>query len=129
MAAQACPIILENPSGTSLFGNIDSLNEECYHYTSSGIIIISGSPSKCIFNGRFENKTGDTAAVVGCIGSETVVNIAHNGFVSELTLRDGVTLEFIPKEDNQIEGGPRVTREIGKNSIGYRDQFVFGTLF
>jgi len=73
---------------------------------------LDGGPSKCIFNGQFENKTGDTAAVVGCIGSETVVNIAHNGFVSELTLRDGVTLEFIPKEDNQIEGGPRVTREI-----------------
>ena len=60
---------------------------------------ISGSPSKCIFKGTFGKGTGDEAAVVGCMGDEAVVNIAHDGGVSELTLRDGVTLEFVAEGD------------------------------
>merc|ERR1712115_336758 len=60
---------------------------------------LDGSPSKCIFKGTFGNGTGDEAAVVGCMGDEAVVNIAHDGGVSELTLRDGVTLEFVAEGD------------------------------
>ena len=78
------------------------------------LIIILGSPSKCIFKGQFEKKTGDTAAVVGCMDNETVVNIAHAGAVTELTLRDGVTLEFVPTPDNPMMKATRVKRETGK---------------
>jgi len=72
---------------------------------------LDGSPSKCIFEGTFEDKTGDVAAVVGCMGSEAVVNIAHDGGVCELTLRDGVTLEFVSQGDNENGRGARVKRD------------------
>ena len=46
--------------------------------------------------------------------NETVVNIAHAGAVTELTLRDGVTLEFVPTPDNPIMKATTVKRETGK---------------
>ena len=51
--------------------------------------------------------------MVGCMGSEAVVNIAHDGGVCELTLRDGVTLEFVSQGDNENGRGARVKRDTG----------------
>ena len=79
-----------------------------------GLRLILGSTSKCIFNGRFKNKTGDMAVVVGCMDSETVVNIARNGRVRELTLRENLTLHFVSKPVDQNGTAFRVKRHEGK---------------
>ena len=37
------------------------------------------------------------AIVVGCIGDETAINIAHLGGISEFILRNNITQQLIPK--------------------------------
>ena len=54
------------------------------------------------------------AVVVGCMGSETVVNIAHDGGVRELTIRDDLTLQYRSKTGNPNRRGPRNKRDEGK---------------
>ena len=48
------------------------------------------------------------------MGNETVVNLAHDGRVSELTLRYGITLELISNGDNENVRAARAKRETGK---------------
>ena len=36
------------------------------------------------------------AIVVGCIGDETAINIAHPGGISEFILRNNITQQLIP---------------------------------
>ena len=78
---------------------------------------LSGSPSKCIFTGRFKNKTGDTVAAFGCMGSETVINIGHDGRVTKLTLRDRATLRRVAPPQGTAQNATRaarVKRQTGK---------------
>ena len=61
------------------------------------------------------------AAVVGCMGNETVVNLAHDGRVSELTLRYGITLEFVSNGDNENVRAARAKRETGELLSGVHE--------
>ena len=60
-------------------------------------ISYSGSRHRCIFEGEFKNNTADKAIVVGCIGDETAINIAHLGGISEFILKNNITQQLIPK--------------------------------
>ena len=60
-------------------------------------ISYSGSLPRCIYEGAFKNNTADKAIVVGCIGDETAINIAHQGGISEFTLKNDTSRQFFPK--------------------------------
>ena len=60
-------------------------------------ISYSGSRHRCIFEGAFKNNTADKAIVVGCIGDETAINIAHRGGINEFTVKNDTSQQSFSK--------------------------------